>query len=125
MSGLSVYTDSDNSHLGKPLLFHLKKLKHRIDLNPDLDLKDWNNIKSEDLLSEPYYIIGAIMVDFMLEKGGIDSLKKSLNAGTSNEGVYNFFKEEFDIKEQDLGSVLKKRLYELASQEKMKFLIDL
>ena len=125
LSGLSVYTDSDNSHLGKPLLFHLKKLKHRIDLNPDLDLKDWNNIKSEDLLSEPYYIIGAIMVDFMLEKGGIDLLKKSLSVGSSNEDVYNFFMEEFDIDKQELGSVLKKRLYKLAAEEKMKFFIAL
>ena len=125
LSGLSVYTDSDNSHLGKPLLFHLKKLKHRIDLNPDLDLKDWDNIKNEDLLSEPFYIIGAIMVDYILEKDGIDLLKKSLSVGSSNEDVYNFFMEEFDIDKQELGSVLKKRLYKLAAEEKMKFFIAL
>lgn len=123
LSGLSVYTDSYNSHLGKPLLYHLQKLKTRLEEDPNLDLKEWDNIKSEDSESEPYYIIGAIMIDYMLRNGGIDCLKNALNFGSSNEDIYTFFESVFNIDDQNLGSVLKKHLYKLVAEDKIKFLI--
>lgn len=92
LSGLSVYTNSSNSHLGEPLLYHFKKLEKRIKLNSTLNLADWDNIHHEDLESEPYYIIGALLVDCIVEKGGVNLLKESLAYGSRNEDVYHFLK---------------------------------
>ncbi|MDR6301652.1 hypothetical protein [Mesonia maritima] len=124
LSGLSVYTKSQNSSLGKPFLYHIKKINERIKKNSNLNLTDFNSIKSNDSVTEPIYFIGAIMCDLILQQGGIELLKEALKAGNKDEQLFQFFETCLNLSEKELNDALKKRFSEISEANKMDFLIE-
>lgn len=123
LSGLSVYTDNENSSLGKPFLYHIKKIQQRIVSSPAIDLSNWWDMKNIDNITEPLYFIGAILCDIILEQGGIGLLKDALNSGTSDENLLNFFDTCLGLSKEELNIKLKARFDEISKMEKMNFLI--
>jgi len=124
LSGLSVYTDSKNSHLGNSFVFHIKELNNYISTNPSIDLTNWDNIQRTNSTTEPYYFIGAVLCHLILEEGEIDLLKKALSTVSSNEDVYGFFENELSLEKSDLNRKIKQTIQKIAKNEEVNFLID-
>ncbi len=124
LSGLSVYTNSKNSSLGKPFLYHIRKIQKLINSTPNINLTNWDNI-DHDFETEPYFFIGAILVHIILEKGGIDLLKEALDFGSTNEDLLDFFLLRLDLNKPELKTILKEKFKEISAKRKMNFLINL
>lgn len=122
LSGLSVYNDSENSHLGKSFFYHLVKLSRFINNHPEVNFNTLNfDISLEN--SESTYFIGAMIVHLILKKGGIKLLKKALENLKSNKDLIEFIKTEYKIK--DIDSLIKEEIkLSVNNKEKFEFLIS-
>lgn len=124
LSGISVYNNSENSHLGESFLFHIVELNKTFNANPSIDLTDWDNIKRSNSTTEPFYFLGAVLCDLILTEGGIELFKSALNSISSNTDLFDFFEEELGLKRTELNDKMKHRFQEMAESEEVNFLID-
>lgn len=124
LSGLSVYSDSENSSMGKSFMYHIKKLNQRFISNPNIKLTDWNSLSSEDSITEPFYFLGAIICDLILETGGLDLLKKALYSIQSDGDLLHFAEVELGYSKAKFNRKMKERFQKISKERQMDFRID-
>lgn len=116
LSGLSVYTNDTNAHLGKPFLHYIDRIQNYINANPKIDLANFEELPQIEKI-DTYYFVGALIVDSILEKGGIELLKEALNSGVEDNDLLLFLENKVGINKQKLDSFLKNK-FRKASQNK-------
>ncbi|MCH8535742.1 MAG: hypothetical protein LAT51_11780 [Flavobacteriaceae bacterium] len=121
LSGLSVYTNSENSSMGKPFLYHVKILNHRFTSDPTIKLTNWNSLSNQDSITEPFYFLGAILCDLILEKGGLDLLKKALASIQSDDDLLHFAEAELGYSKANLNTKMKERFEKIALSNQLSF----
>lgn len=100
LTGLSVYNNSPKASLGKSTKEVFKEFSKFIYEKPDLklsftqDFPKINNIGTE-------YIISAILVDEVLERGGLELLKEAMNTINSDDQLNDFVENVLNIKDQN------------------------
>lgn len=111
LNGLSAYIGS-KAHLGQSLDFHIKRMNLYLNTHTEIDLTNFSNFYQMDDQTTPSYILGAIICHLVLEKGGIELLKKALNSGNSDDDLYRFIKKELNIEQKNLNKYMRKKITE-------------
>ncbi len=116
LNGLSEYFNEDGIQIGLPHIEHLKRMDDHLKQNKSIDLKDLSSFYRMDNVTSPHYMLGMIICQLTIEKGGLDLLKKGLNYGSSDEDIYRFLDEELGIKRENMN----KKFRELISHYSQK-----
>jgi hypothetical protein len=114
LTGVSAYWGGENAHLGKPLLYHIKRINDYLQQNRALDLNKFADFYSLDSKTNPQYVLGAMICDEALKRGGIEKLKKLLNGGIQDDELYVTIEKELGIKHNNLNSFLRKKISDIA-----------
>jgi hypothetical protein len=123
LSGLSVYTNDKNTHLGKPFLHYIDRIQNYINVNPKIDLANFEKSPQIDEI-DTYYFVGALIVDIILEKGGIELLKEALNSGVEDNELLLFLENKVGLDKQKLDSLLKKKFIKASHDQNFTFRIN-
>jgi hypothetical protein len=118
LTGLSAYWGEENAHKGKPLLYSVKRVNEYLKNHPEIDLNKPNEFWKLDEETNPQYVVGAIICDIAIEKGGISMLKRFLNKSKSEEEFLLFIEKELKVKSGDLNKVIRKRIEKISSENK-------
>lgn len=118
LTGLSAYWGEENAHNGKPLLHSVKRVNEYLKNHPEIDLNKPNEFWKLDEETNPQYVVGAIICDIAIEKGGISMLKRFLNKSKSEEEFLLFIEKELKVKSGDLNKVIRKRIEKISSENK-------
>lgn len=116
LTGLSAYWGEENAHKGKPLLFSVKRVNEYLKKHPEIDLNKPNEFWKLDEETNPQYVIGAIICDIAIEKGGINMLQKFLNNSKSDEELLNFIEKELKVKKGDLNKYIRKKIEKISNE---------
>ena len=117
LAGIAAYWGGDNANFGKPLAYHLKRVDEYLVQHQDIDLNEFTEFYSIDSKTNPQYVIGAVICDEALRKGGMEKLKKMLNAGSTDEELIETIHKELGIAPTDLNSFFRSRISELAKMQ--------
>lgn len=116
LSGLAVYTKDTHAHLGKTFLHYIDRIQKYINANPKIDLANFEELPQIEEI-DAYYFVGALIVDSILEKGGMELLKEALNSGVEDNDLLLFLENRVGLNKQKLDSFLKNKFIK-ASQNK-------
>lgn len=94
--------------LGQDLVWHLKRLNTYLIEHPEIDLNRLEDFWRMDNYTDPSAAIGGMLCDMAFKKGGLNGLKKLMSHHTMDE----VFKEEFDLKGNELNTWLRKTIAE-------------
>lgn len=114
--GLSAYFGEENSHNGKPILYHIKRVNDYLKAHPEVDLNKPNDFWKLDNETNPQYVIGALLCNLAIEKGNIKLLKAFLNNSKSNEELLNFIEIELNIKSKTLNTYLRNKIASISKK---------
>lgn len=120
LTGLSAYWGGENAHKGKPLIWSIKRVHYFLKNHPEIDLNKPNDFWKLDEETNPQYVIGALICDIAIEKGGIDLLKQFLNKSKSEEEFLQFITKDLKIKKGDLNNYLRKKIEKISIENKFK-----
>lgn len=123
LSGLSVYTNDKNCYLGKPFIYHVSKIQKYLDINPDTDLTNFEDLP-QVFGTDSYYFVGALITDIILEKGGINLLKEGLQSGKEDKYLLDFIMNKMKINKNELNILIKNKLKSTNKSQKFTFLIN-
>ncbi|WP_291284900.1 hypothetical protein [Flavobacterium sp.] len=124
LSGLSIYTTDEKSHLGKPFLVGLAKVQAYLEKNPNIDLLNFEKLPQTEG-TDLYYYVGALIADAVLKKGGINLLKDALNCGKEDADLVEFLHLKLKMNNSQLNILLKEKIKVVNKTKKMVFLLDL
>ncbi|SFI40217.1 hypothetical protein [Halpernia frigidisoli] len=122
-TGLSIYNGGENVHKDYNFKTLLQKFNNYYiqNSNVTLDLFNLNNFEKDIQID---YLIGAIIDDAILEKGGLTLLKETLTNVKTDEDLYSFIKNNLLNKNESVSDWLKRRA-KLMTLKDFKFKIDL
>ncbi|AZA90964.1 Uncharacterised protein [Chryseobacterium nakagawai] len=123
LSGLSIYSSQKNTHIGYSYSELFTKFNNYYNehknIKPALiDTPSFDKNISID------YLMGAIVIDAILEKGGIDLLIKSLDAIETDEDIYNFLEKNYKVKKEQIGDWILLRAQKMSGKD-FKFKINM
>jgi hypothetical protein len=110
LTGISAYISKNKAHLGKPLIYHLKRVNDYLEKHPEIDLSSPFSFNQLDEKTNPQYVIGAILCDLILKKGGKKELILAFNSTKTDENLLDFLKINILEKNQNLNFVLRDRI---------------
>ena len=114
--GLSAYFGEENSHNGKPILYHIKRVNDYLKAHPEVDLNKPNEFWKLDNETNPQYVIGSVLCDLIIKKGGIPLLKEFLNSGKSIDDFLRFIELKLNLKKTNLNDYLRKNIEEISKK---------
>gem|GEM_PF-511130 len=117
LAGIAAYWGGENANFGKPLIYHLKRVNEYLVQHQEIDLNEFTEFYSMDSKTNPQYVIGAVICDEALKKGGIEKLKIMLNAGSTDEELIETIHKELGIAPTDLNSFFRSKISELAKMQ--------
>jgi len=118
LTGLSAYWGEENAHKGKPLIYSIKRVNEYLKTHLEIDLNNPNEFWKLDEDTNPQYVIGALICDIAIEKGGIEMLKKFLINSKSDEEFHSFIEKELKIKKGELNKYLRNKLEKISIENK-------
>jgi len=96
---------------GYSLDWHLKKLNNYLEKRPDFDLaKHLLTTWRVDIITQTPYVIGGLFCKMAYEKGGIDYIKKLLEAGNKDEDFYRVINKMFGVDKKEMGSFIRDKV---------------
>ncbi|MFD2600358.1 hypothetical protein ACFSQ3_15495 [Sphingobacterium corticis] len=117
LAGLSAYLGKEKAHLGKPLIYHIKRTQNYLKENPEFDLSNFTDFKNLDSQTNPQYVIGAILCDLILEKTSKQGLISLLQDSQSDELLYDRITSALDINKDQLNDFLRNRISKLSTAQ--------
>jgi hypothetical protein len=116
--GISSYWGGDTAHGAKPLIYHIKRLNNYLIQNSHINL---NYITSQeatmmDFETNPMYVYGALLIDIVLRKSGINELKRLMSIEMSDEELISYLRKELNT--DDLNQYFRNRLNEINKNDK-------
>lgn len=122
-TGLSIYNGGENVYMNYNFKTLFEKFNNFFAQNPQIKLNLFNTTNFEKEVQIDY-LIGAIIDDAILEKGGLNFLKETLKNIKTDDQLENFVKINLLKKNENISDWLKRRAILMTSQ-KFKFKIDL
>ena len=110
LTGISAYYGGENAHKGKPLKYSIKRVDEYLKKHPEIDLNKPNEFWRLDEETNPQYVIGALICDLAIEKGGIEMLKSILNNSKTDEDFLLFIEKKLNVKKGQLNAYLRKKI---------------
>lgn len=118
LTGISAYISKDKAHFGKPLIYHTKRVNEYLLLHKEIDLSKPFDFYKLDEKTNPQYVIGAVLCDLILEKGGKKKLISAFQKTKTDVDLLNFFKNEIFKNNADMNVVLRKKITEISNKNK-------
>ena len=123
LSGLAIYNNQKRVHLGYSFFELFNKFNDYLTKHNPSNIDLIKGIKFHNSI-QTYYLMGAIIVDILLDSGGLDLLKKSMQETKTDEELLNFLYKNTDIKQENINLIIKSKVKELSSKN-FKFKINL
>jgi len=98
---------------GKELNWHLERLNSYLLKHPEIDLNNMLKYRALDSYTSYQYVLGGYLIKKAHEKGGIELIKKMLNAGRTKEEFYNAIETHLGVKKTDLNGTIREDLKEM------------
>ena len=110
LTGISAYISKEKAHLGKPLIYHTKRVNAYLKKHKELDLSQPSTFYKLDEFTNPQYVIGAVLCDAILEKGGRKKLIDAFRNTKTDEDLIQYFKFNILKKNEDLNTLIRKKI---------------
>jgi len=120
LAGIAAYWSKDKASLGKPLIYHIKRVNQYLLNHPEIDLSDPAGFYQMDAETNPQYVIGALICDMALNQGGIKKLQMLFNCGTGDKDLYKAMETELNLKKSDFNSYFRKTIAYWATQNEFR-----
>jgi len=118
INGLSEYFNESRTQLGLPFIEIFRRMDEYLLKNPDQDLCDIQSpFYTMDNVIAPHYMVGMIVCQLVIEKGGIKLLKKGMNCTGTDNDFLNFINDELEMTKTQLNSILRGRIHQYSSEE--------
>ena len=117
LTGISAYISKDKAHLGKPLIYHTKRVNEYLEKHQEINLSKPFDFFELDENTNPQYVIGAVLCDLILEKGGKAELISAFNSTKTDEDLLRYLNSKILKKNEDLNTVLRKRIEKIAKKD--------
>ena len=85
---------------------HFRRFDEYLDAHPEIDLKDLDTFDAGNL-AEVNYLLGYVIVNLTLEKGGYDLLKVAMKSVTTDDEMREFINEKLGIAIEDINSIFR------------------
>lgn len=106
LNGLSEYYTEDKMMRGVSIKEHFRRFDEYLDAHPEIDLKDLDTFDAGNL-AEVNYLLGHVIVNLTLEKGGYDLLKVAMKSVTTDDEMREFINEKLGIAIEDINSIFR------------------
>ena len=117
LTGISAYISKDKAHLGKPLIYHTKRVNEYLEKHHKINISKPFDFFELDENTNPQYVIGAVLCDLILEKGGKAELISAFNSTKTDEDLLRYLNSKILKKNEDLNTVLRKRIEKIAKKD--------
>ena len=101
LNGLSEYYTEDRMMRGVSLKEHFRRFDEYLDAHPEIDLKNLDTFDAGNL-AEVNYLLGLVIVNLTLEKGGYDFLKEAMRTVNTDDQMRDFITDKLGINEDDI-----------------------
>ena len=106
LNGLSEYYTEDKMMRGVSIKEHYRHFDEYLDAHPEIDLKDLDTFDAGNL-AEVNYLLGLVIVNLTLEKGGYALLKEAMNGVETDDQMREFIADKLNIAVEDINSTLR------------------
>lgn len=116
LTGISAYISKDKAHFGKPLIYHTKRVNDYLKKNKEINLSKPFDFYSLDDATNPQYVIGAILCDLIVEKGGKKLLINAFNNTKTDEDLIKFLDKNITPKNENLDQKIRKKINQISNK---------
>ena len=113
LTGISAYISKDKAHFGKSLIYHTKRVNEYLSLHNEIDLSKPFEFYKLDENTNPQYVIGAVLCDLILEKGGKKELISAFQKTKTDDELLFYLKSKIFRKGADINIILRKKIAEI------------
>ena len=106
LNGLSEYYTEDKMMRGVSIKEHFKRFDEFLDAHPEIDLKDLDTFDAGNL-AEVNYLLGLVIVNLTIEKGGYPLLKEAMNSVETDNQMRKFIANKLGIAVKDINSTFR------------------
>lgn len=106
LNGLSEYYTEDKMMRGVTIKEHFKRFDEFLDAHPEIDLKDLDTFDAGNL-AEVNYLLGLVIVNLTIEKGGYPLLKEAMNSVETDNQMRKFIANKLGIAVKDINSTFR------------------
>jgi hypothetical protein len=111
--GLATYF---GGNLGNDLQWHINFLNNYLKNRPDLDVSDENKFSYINALTNPQYVLGAIIIKYTIDNFGFQKVMDLLKYSKKKFNYKDVVEKEFGIKKAELNSFFRNYLTEHATK---------
>lgn len=116
LMGISAYLGKEKAHFGKPLIYHTKRVNKYLLENKQIDLSTPTSFNQLDDNTNPQYVIGALLCDLILEKGGKVELINAFKNTKTEKDLINYFNSKILKKNVNLNELLRKKINKISEE---------
>ena len=106
LNGLSEYYTEDKMMRGVSIKEHFRRFDEYLDAHPEIDLKELDTFNAGNL-AEVNYLLGLVIVDMTIDKGGYDLLKEAMKTVNTDDQMRDFIEKELGIAVEDINSTFR------------------
>jgi hypothetical protein len=106
LNGLSEYYTEDKMMRGVSIKEHFKRFDEFLDAHPEIDLKNLDTFDAGNL-AEVNYLLGLVIVNLTIEKGGYPLLKEAMNSVETDNQMRKFIANKLGIAVKDINSTFR------------------
>ncbi|MEC5395994.1 hypothetical protein [Bergeyella sp. RCAD1439] len=117
LTGISAYISKDKAHFGKPLIYHTKKVNEYLQKHQEINLSKPFDFFELDENTNPQYVIGAVLCDLILEKGGKEELISAFKSTKTDEDLLIYLNTKILYNNENLNALLRKRIEKIAKKD--------
>ncbi|MCI9846588.1 hypothetical protein [Flavobacterium pectinovorum] len=118
LAGISAYYGGENAYSAKSLIYSIKIVDEYLKKHSEIDLNKPNDFWQLGQETNPQYVIGALLCDMAIERGGIEMLKSFFNNSKTDEDMLLFIENNLNVKRGELDTVLRKKIHEISKSNK-------
>ena len=85
---------------------HFRRFDEYLDAHPEIDLKELDTFNAGNL-AEVNYLLGLVIVDMTIDKGGYDLLKEAMKTVNTDDQMRDFIEKELGIAVEDINSTFR------------------
>ena len=106
LNGLSEYYTEDKMMRGVSIKEHFRRFDEYLDAHPEIDLKELDTFNAGNL-AEVNYLLGLVIVDMTIDKGGYDLLKEAMKTVHTDDQMREYIVDKLGVKAEDINLTLR------------------
>lgn len=106
LNGLSEYYTEDKMMRGVSIKEHFRRFDEYLDAHPEIDLKELDTFNAGNL-AEVNYLLGLVIVDMTIDKGGYELLKEAMKTVNTDDQMREYIVDKLGVKAEDINLTLR------------------